>query len=257
MIDIHELCFAYDSMEVLHNIELSIADGCFAIMVGPNGGGKTTLLRLILGLLQPAYGTVTVAGMTPVKARRLMSYVPQSLIFDTRFPASVLDVVLMGRVDRHLFGPYSRHDRDVAEHALNEVSLNGYDKRPFSALSGGERQRVLVAQALVAEPSLMLLDEPGANLDPDNRLMLYELLHRLNKHITILLVSHNLNVIASFATHVICVNRTAVMHPIEDVRTQELEDGTWTHLMHAKCPVGDESDAAMHTPHAGRPHDAH
>lgn len=252
MIDIHDLCFAYDNMEVLHNIDLTVDEGSFTVMVGPNGGGKTTLLRLILGLLKPAYGTVSVMGMPPAKARQFMSYVPQSLQYDEQFPVSVLDAVLMGRVDKRMFGPYGRDDKAKAEAALAEVNLAGYGSRPFSALSGGERQRALVAQALASDPKLILLDEPGANLDPDNRLQLYELLGKLNKKITILLVSHNLNVVASHASHVICVNRTADMHPISEVSADALANGAWTHLTHSHCPIDDLDKAALHTPHSGK-----
>ena len=254
IIDIRDLCFAYGGMEVLHNINLKVDEGSFAVMVGPNGGGKTTLLRLVLGLLQPAYGDVSVLGMMPVKARPFMSYVPQSLQYDDQFPVSVMDVVLMGRVDRHFFGPYRKDDRDYAGECLAQVNLDGYGARPFQSLSGGERQRTLVAQALVSEPRLMLLDEPGANLDPENRLQLYELLHKLNGKITILLVSHNLNVIASVASHVICVNRTASCHPVSEVRAEALANGAWTHLTHDNCPVSDQDLAATHTPHHGKPH---
>lgn len=251
---IEDVCFSYDTREILHNISLSVEEGSFSVMVGPNGGGKTTLLRLILGLLSPRYGTISVLGRSPVQARQLVGYVPQSLQYDSQFPVTVEDVVLMGRVERHLFGNYDRHDREIAAASLAEVNLEGFENRSFQELSGGERHRTLVAQALASEPRMLLLDEPGANLDPENRRMLYELLGRLNQRLTILLVSHNLNVVASFATHIICVNRTADMHPIAEVSKTALSNGIWTHLMHEGCPVADPELEDSHTPHHGECH---
>lgn len=254
MIEIKDICFAYDSTEVLHNINLTVEDGTYAVMVGPNGGGKTTLLRLILGLLEPVYGSITVMGMEPAQARKYMAYVPQSLAYDSQFPVSVMDVVLMGRVERHLWGGYSRQDKSAAMDALNKVGLKDYAKRPFKSLSGGERQRVLVAQAISSEPKLLLLDEPGANLDPENRLQLYQLLSTLTPEITILLVSHNLNVVSSVAKRIICVNRTADSHPIEEISQDALAHGAWAHLTHDNCPVGNQNMALEHSPHHGKHH---
>ncbi len=250
MIVIKDVCFGYEEIEVLHNINLTVQEGSFAVVVGPNGGGKSTLLRLVLGLLKPRYGTISVMGKTPEAAREHISYVPQCLQYDELFPVSVLDITLMGLVGRHLFGGYSRQDRKLAESALDEVGLAAMINRPFAELSGGERQRVLIAQALTSAPRLMLLDEPGANLDPENRLRLYELLAKLNSRMTILMVSHNLNVIASHASHVICVNRTADMHLIGEISGAALENGAWTHLIHnSDCPVSMNEQNSLSTPH--------
>ena len=249
MIDIKDLCFAYDSTEVLHNITLSVADGSYTFMVGPNGGGKTTLLKLILGLLKPVYGTITVMGLPPDKARRQMGYVPQSMMYDSQFPISVQDAVLLGMLDHHACGPFSKDDKSLAEESLEKVGLQGFGKRPFSSLSGGERQRVLVAQALATRPRLLLLDEPGANLDPQSRLNLYQLLGTLTPEVTVLLVSHNLNVVASFASHISCVNTTADSHPIGEVSKDALINGAWAHLSHEKCPVGRPDMDSLREPH--------
>ena len=206
----------------------------------------------MLGLLEPVYGTVSVLGKTPLEARDKVAYVPQNLQFDSQFPISVGDVVLMGRVNRHLFGSYCRTDKEIAKEALAQVNLDGFFKRPFKSLSGGERQRVLVAQALAAQPKLILLDEPGANLDPDNRLQLYQLLGKLTPELTVVLVSHNLTVVCSIATHIICVNRTAHLHRIEEVSPDALANGSWAHITHAHCPIEDNSLASTHSPHSGK-----
>lgn len=250
VIDIRDVCFAYDSEEVLHNVNLQVRAGVFAVVVGPNGGGKTTLLRLILGLLTPRYGRIAVFGQSPAQARRLLGYVPQALNYDAQFPATVMDVVLMGRVDRHRFGPYRRADRLAAAQALAHVGLHEFGRRPFAALSGGERQRVLIAQALASEPRLLLLDEPGANLDPDSRHRIYGLLRELNHRLTIVLVSHNLKIVEAYASHVICVNRTAAMHRMDEVQTSALADGAWLRLEHESCPIDSAGDACL-TPHLG------
>ncbi|MBQ6472830.1 MAG: ABC transporter ATP-binding protein [Victivallales bacterium] len=253
-VEIQDLCFAYDSREVLHNVTLAIPEGSFTVFVGPNGGGKTTLLRLILGLLEPSYGEITVLGHTPVEARSHLGYVPQSLQFDAQFPITVREVVLMGRVERHWFGRYSKEDCAIAEQALTEVNLAGYGVRAFSDLSGGERQRVLIAQALATEPRILLLDEPTANLDPQNREQLYRLLHQLNHRLTIMLVSHNLSIVTAFATHVVCVNRSVDMHLMAEVGAQDATEGAWTRIAHRNCPVGEDECVFKDTPHHGHPH---
>ncbi len=247
VIELQDVCFGYEANEVLHHISLTLHRGDFAAMVGPNGGGKTTLLRLILGLLTPRYGTVRVLGQAPEKVRRHIGYVPQHLLFDMQFPASVLDVVLMGRVERCGFGRYGHDDKAKAAAALEKVGLEGYGSRAFSQLSGGERQRVLIAQTLASEPKLLLLDEPGANLDPANRHRIFALLHQLNQELTILLVSHNLNVVSSYVSHVICVNRMADMHAIGEIHVNALADGDWLSIEHIQCPVTTPPQECDHT----------
>ncbi|MDD4099402.1 MAG: ABC transporter ATP-binding protein [Lentisphaeria bacterium] len=252
VIEIEDVCFGYEHQEVLHNITLTLEEGQFAVMVGPNGGGKTTLLRLMLGLLTPRYGWIRILGQKPEQARRQVGYVPQSMHYDAQFPASVEDVVLMGRVERHWFGPYRQTDRQAAQTALARVGLDGFGRRPFRALSGGERQRVLIARSLASGPRLLLLDEPGANLDPSSGRQVYDLLRDLNRQVTILLVSHNLKVVASYVSHVICVNRTADMHRISDVARTLVDGDEWIQLNHVGCPVAAGGDVCS-TPHHGAP----
>jgi zinc transport system ATP-binding protein len=251
IISIHHLCFSYDAREILHDVSLDIANGMFAAMVGPNGGGKTTLLRLILGLLTPRHGSIKVFGSEPSTVRSQIAYVPQAILFDPKFPASALDIVLMGRVERHLFGGYSRQDRDIAMKRLEDVGLKDYANHSFSELSGGQRQRVIIAQALASESRLLLLDEPAANLDQENATTLFDLLGKLNENVTILMVSHNLTLVSKYVSHVICVNQTVDMHRIEDIRSATDDLTGWVHLIHQACPVtsGKKTDEQNHPHH--------
>jgi len=263
VIEVDNVCFAYNSQEVLHNVSFAIGRRALVAVVGPNGGGKTTLLKLLLGELTPRYGTVRVLGGTPEAARSRIGYVPQSVPFDPRFPVSVRETVLMGRVGRSRFGMYARADRAAADQALERVGLAGFRQRPFAELSGGERQRVLIAQALAGGSELLLLDEPVANVDHEHTGQMYGLFQELTSEVTVMMVSHNLGVVTGHATHVLCVNRTAGLHAIGEVAsstfTAAFGDSLTTIRHDASCHVLDPS-AAMHAPHhacdcAGAPTD--
>ena len=216
-IEIGNLSFAYPGTPVLENVQLAIKRGDFVCMIGPNGGGKTTLLRLVLGLLVPTRGTVQVFGQTPLAARRRIGYMPQHVQLDPQFPVRALDVVLMGCLRPGHIGPFTRADKSRAATALREVGLADFAKRPFSALSGGQRQRVLIARALACEPELLLLDEPTANLDPLVQDEMNELLRRLNERLTIVIVSHDVGFVVRHVKTVVCVNRDVVVHAADAV----------------------------------------
>lgn len=210
--------FRYGRHDVLRGVDLDIAAGSFVSIVGPNGGGKTTLLRLILGLLQPSRGEVRVFGRPPRESRRRIGYMPQHANLDPLFPVTALDVVLMGRLGlRPHLGPFSREDGEASRSALADCEALDLADRPFSDLSGGQRQRVLIARALAGEPDLLLLDEPTASLDPGVQDELYDLLHRLNERMTVALVSHDVSVVSRHVSQVICVNVDVVQHPAEDL----------------------------------------
>ena len=218
VISVHGVSFAYDGDLVLRDVCLEVAPRDFACMVGPNGGGKTTLLKLVLGLLAPAAGRIRVFGGPPQEARTRIGYMPQHAQVDLRFPVSVADVVLMGRLGRaEMMGPYRRAHRDAAWQALREVGLYDLRQQPFGTLSGGQRQRTLIARALASEPELLLLDEPTANLDAPAESDLYELLRRLNERLTVVMVTHDLGFVSRFVRTVICVNRCVVVHPTSEI----------------------------------------
>ena len=254
VIDVSDVCFSYGTQEVLHNVSFHIEKHALVAVVGPNGGGKTTLLKLLLGELVPRFGLVRVLGQPPEVARKRVGYVPQSVPFDPRFPVCVREVVLMGRVARSRFGAYGRADRQAVREALERVDLAGFEKRSFAALSGGERQRVLIAQALAGGSELLLLDEPVANVDPEHTSHLYSVFKALTDEVTVMMVSHNLSVVTGNATHVLCINRSAGLHAIGEVASATFTEsfgGSLTAIRHdSSCHVLDPS-AALHSPHHG------
>lgn len=170
------------------------------------------MVKLILGLLEPDSGYITVFGKTPKEARSSIGYVPQCTHFDPDFPITVMDVVLMGRLRRGLTF-LNRQDRVLAAEALDQLGLEGLAKRPYSALSGGQRQRVLIARALAAHPEVLILDEPTSQVDLASQGELYRLLLEFNREITIILVSHDLDFVDEQVKKVICIDRRVVIHP--------------------------------------------
>lgn len=225
VIELSHVSFAYNSSQVLEDISMEAKERDFIAIIGPNGGGKTTILKLILGLLKPSEGKVSVFGDTPENARTRIGYMPQSASLDPMFPVSVLDVVLMGRLGTGVrFGRYRRSDRAAAEEALKRVELLNVKNRPFSALSGGQHQRVLIARALVSDPDLLLLDEPTANVDAAVETQLYDLLNQLNERLTIVLVTHDLGFVSKYVKTVVCVNRRLLCHPTCGVTSEIMRE---------------------------------
>ena len=209
---VEKVSFGYGDELVIHNAHFHIDRGSLVSFIGPNGGGKTTLVKLILGLLEPESGYITVFGKTPKEARSSIGYVPQSTLFDPDFPIIVMDVVLMGRLKRGL-AFLNRRDRVLAAEALDLVGLLDLAKRPYSALSGGQRQRVLIARALVTRPEALILDEPTSHVDMASQGELHRLLLELKGDTTIILVSHDLNFVGERVKKVICIDREVAIHP--------------------------------------------
>lgn len=220
-----DVSFSYQGVPVLEDVDLTVTEGDFVSIVGPNGGGKTTLLKIILGLLRPYRGTVSVFGRPPVKARPRIGYMAQQSTFDFLFPVNVLDVALMGRLGQSAgIGFYGRDDRKAAIRALDRVEMEPLRNRPFSRLSGGQRQRVLLARALVSDPDLLLLDEPTANVDAALETELFEILNELNRHMTIMLVTHDLGFVSAYVRSVICVNRRLALHPTSSITGEMIHE---------------------------------
>jgi len=222
---IRDLTFSYDGTPVIEHAELCVDEGSFVSIVGPNGGGKTTLLKLMLGLLRPASGSVAIFGRKPSEARSETGYVPQRPQFDPQFPISVRDVILTGRLgtSRGFFRSNSA-DREIARAALAEVELGDMKDAMFSSLSGGQQQRALIARALASRPRMLLLDEPTAGLDRIVESRLYKLLRELTKRLTVVLVSHDLGFVSKFVDRVVCVNREVHIHPTSDLSSDLINE---------------------------------
>lgn len=225
IINFKNVNFAYeDGMVVLENINFAIDYGDFACVVGPNGGGKTTLLKLILGLLKPSSGSIEVLGDSPTKQCSHIGYVPQFSKFDAGFPVSVLDVVLMGCLQRSFFwGRYTKDQLDSAHQALCDVGLKDLDQKGFAELSGGQKQRALIARALMSKPKLLLLDEPTASVDVHGTEQFYRMFAEMNEKFTILMVSHDIGFVASQVKSVICVRKTLQVHPVSELTGESLQ----------------------------------
>ena len=214
VITVENLSFAYNSTPVLKDVNLQVREREFVWVVGPNGGGKTTLLKLILGLLQPDKGTIRVFGQPPEKGRKFIGYMSQSVSLDRQFPVTVRDVVRMGRLGNNVRRPgLGRQDNRACQKALEAVGMEEYSGESFSALSGGQHRRVLIARALAGEPKILMLDEPTANLDLIAEKELYDILRELNRSLTIILVSHDPAFVSDFVKRVVCVNRKVHEHP--------------------------------------------
>lgn len=215
---VSHLSFGYDARHpVLSDVSLEVEIGEWIGLIGPNGGGKTTLLRLLMGLLTPSSGEIQIFDHSCREAQQLLAYVPQKLPFDRRFPISVMDVVLTGRL-AHLpwYGRYRSTDRKLAQEALERVGMGEMGERTFGDLSGGQEQRVLIARALASKPRLLLLDEPTNNLDLKTQHAIYALLEELNRDLTIIMVSHDLSTIINRVDRLYCLNQNCVaMEPHE------------------------------------------
>jgi len=231
VISVQHLWASYDGEPVLEDINLSVEKLDFIGLIGPNGGGKTTLLKILLGLHAPTRGEVQIMGKSVKEGRRYVGYVPQSVEFDRDFPISVWDVARMGRLGRRrLLQRYTPADDEIVAHVLRSVGMLDLRERPIGALSGGQRQRVYIARALSTEPEILFLDEPMASVDPQASTSVYEVLRELNERITILLVSHDMNGISSHVKAVGCLNRRLFYHGEKQITPEMLEDGY-------QCPI--------------------
>ena len=219
IIDIKNLYFSYEKDTILEDINLHIKSKEFLAIIGPNGGGKSTLLKLLLGIEKIKKGSIKVFGEKPSKNLTKLGYVPQNTNVNTNFPIKVIEVVMMGHVGhkRPLIG-YKKEEIECALDSLRQVSMEQYAQNKIGSLSGGQRQRVMIARALCSHPQILLLDEPTSNIDSTGQKDVYQLLKKLNKSITIIVVSHDLSVILDYASSVLHVNKKAAFHDISHKR---------------------------------------
>jgi zinc transport system ATP-binding protein len=233
VVDLRGVGFAYGAVPTLSEIDLQVIEGEFLGIVGPNAGGKSTLLKLILGLLQPQVGRIRVLDRQPSSASRMLGYVPQHPSFPRDFPITVEQVVQLGRLGtghptgwRSALWPghISPSGKKATLRALAEVEAGDIAARQIGSLSGGQLQRVLLARALVSEPLILILDEPTANIDQRLESDIFDLLKALNVRMTILVVSHDVAFISRYVNRVACVNRTLVCHHTDAIDGQVIQD---------------------------------
>jgi len=215
VVELKDISIKFNSLSVLHDINLTIKENDFLAIIGPNGGGKSTLLKIILGLLKPDTGEVRIFGRKPKDARDIMGYLPQRVSFDHDFPINVYNTVLSGRY-HGLFKGHTEEDKNAVLNALEDLNMLDLRDRQLSRLSGGQLQRVFIARAIVREPKILLMDEPMASIDPEMQKSFYGLLSQLKDNMTIVLVSHDVGSVSKHVDKIACLNRKLYYHgPVE------------------------------------------
>ncbi|MFA5997402.1 MAG: metal ABC transporter ATP-binding protein [Candidatus Paceibacterota bacterium] len=217
-IELNNVSFSYDHNPVLENLSFTIRKGEYLGIIGPNGGGKTTLIKVILGLLHPTEGSIMLFGKDfhDFNDKHRIGYVPQRVTQNDReFPATVFEVVRTGRIARlGFFQRFTKKDNEAVEHAMEIAGIAKYRDTLIGNLSGGERQRVFIARALASEPDVLILDEPTVGVDIGAQKIFYDFLADLNKkhNLTILFISHDVDAVSQETNTVLCLNKTMVCH---------------------------------------------
>lgn len=231
LLQCRDLSFSYTQQSpALEGINLDVFEDNFLAIIGPNGGGKSTLLKLMLGLLAPESGSIECNGDPIHKARKHIGYLPQFRAFSRAFPVDVTQVVMMGGLGGN---PFMRRDaelREKAQELLKLVHADGLEDRTISALSGGQLQRVLLARALMKDPKLLILDEPTCNVDQPTGEHFFELLEELNKKMAIIVVSHDLGAVSKSAKTIGCLNKTLTYHHSKTLSKSDIESAYCCHI---------------------------
>jgi zinc transport system ATP-binding protein len=220
-IEVAELSYSYGKQKVLENINFTIKKNEFTSLIGPNGGGKSTLLKLILGIHDLQNGTINIFGKEYRSQTTKVGYVPQNTNINLSFPITVLEVVMMGQnsLSKRMFG-YKKEEKKRAFEVLRKVNMQDFAENKISNLSGGQRQRVLIARALFSDPDILLLDEPTSNIDIIGSEQVYETLRELNHEITVVVVSHDISVILQYASKAMYINKTLTHHDLSQMKDQ-------------------------------------
>lgn len=231
IIQISNLSAGYDGKTVLSNVDLNVYEHDFLGIIGPNGGGKTTLIKCILGLHQASQGHIQFYKNGKEVSEINMGYLPQYNNIDKKFPISAYDVVLSGlSKQKSIFRRYNSEQHEQVRHIITRMGLEGLEKRPIGQLSGGQLQRALLGRALVSNPEVVILDEPNTYIDKRFEAKLYSLLEEINKERAIILVSHDIGTVLKNVKTIACVNETVHYHPHTEVPTEWLEE-------HFGCPI--------------------
>ncbi|TCO74957.1 metal ABC transporter ATP-binding protein [Marinisporobacter balticus] len=214
VLEIDGVNVSYENVEALSNINLRVKENDFLAIIGPNGGGKSTLLKTILGLLKPDSGEIKIFGQSNAKTFGLIGYVPQFSKFNKNFPISVKDVVIMGflKNNNKMFAKLKPLEEKKAETIMKNLNIFEFKERQIGQLSGGQLQRVLIARALAVGPKILLLDEPTASLDSNVKSQIYHILKELNEKMTIIMVTHDMGAISSYVKSIACLNRKLFYH---------------------------------------------
>ncbi len=237
IVDINNVSFAYNGQTVLQDVSLEIRPGDFMAMIGPNGGGKTTLVKLILGLLKPDTGVIRVTGQSAKKASASIGYVPQDVHINRSFPITAMDIVLMGKLEsKKRWARNTESNRREALAALERLEMAPLAEKKIGELSGGQCQRVFIARALVTRPQLLLLDEPTASIDTKGQAEFFEMLKDLNRDVTIVVVSHDLLAVSRYVKSVACVNQVLHYHNQAEI-TGEMLETMYPCAADETCPV--------------------
>ncbi len=231
IIKIENLYAGYENKNVLHNINLDITEKDFLGIIGPNGGGKTTLVKVILGLIKPTEGKISFFDNgTPVNGIN-MGYLPQYNSIDKKFPISVYEVILSGlNKQKSLFSKFTKEHHDKVKDTISMMGLEELAGKAIGQLSGGQLQRALLGRAIVSDPKVIILDEPNTYIDKRFEGQLYSLLEEINKHRTIILVSHDIGSVLQNVKNIACVNGTLDYHPQNEVSAEWIEEKL-------KCPI--------------------
>ena len=213
-VHIENLSVYYGTTPAITNVNMEVEMGEFLAIMGPNGGGKSTLLKSILGFVPSATGNIKIFGQDIKNNKTVVGYVPQFASMDRSFPITCLEVVLTGRLKKGLspFHYYTKDDKAAAYEQLVRVGVDHLANRQVSAMSGGEFQKMLIARALTLSPRLLLLDEPTASVDVNYKNQIYNLLEELNKDITIIVVTHDLSYVSSKVRSLVCLNKNLIYH---------------------------------------------
>ncbi|WP_417594212.1 metal ABC transporter ATP-binding protein [Oceanospirillum sp.] len=235
IVEFDNVSFRYQTSPVLKEITFAMREGEFLGLVGPNGGGKSTLLKLIMGLIKPDHGDVRIFGSNPQKVCRKLGYVPQFARFPSDFPITVEETVLMGRIrPGKLWLRYNKEDKAIALRVMQETGIAEFAQRTLDQLSGGQLQRVLIARALATEPELLLLDEPTASVDSHQEKGVFELFKELNKRMSIIVISHDIGFITNYVDRVACLNKELLCHETHAITPDVIEQmyGDHIHMIH-------------------------
>lgn len=220
IVELRDISAGYDQKNVLHHVNFRIEENDFIGIIGPNGGGKTTLLKVILGLLKPTEGEI----FFYTGKQNLFGYLPQNSQFDRRFPITTTEVVMSGLMSgKGIFKSYSRQDRQLARQLLDKYGMQAYKDHPIGDLSGGQMQRVFLCRAIISSPRILILDEPTTYVDSHFEKEFYSILEELNKQMSIVMVSHDLGTICSYVKTIACVNGSLHYHASNLITAEQLQ----------------------------------